>query len=188
MANLFTSDVLKILLLVGAFVALYVLSRWASRLNESNPRMEPPPLPEAPKLPDPPRPWTNVVTINRRSEFHSSQPVDEEELRPVRILRMYFSQFDCEPGPPDPNSFADELFIKLYDENTGYEWTQSFYVATPRGMDEMLQRENWDYAYTDRVFFLRRYDPKVVRQAVIEQLLSSQEKPSPPKQPEDRYV
>ena len=93
-----------------------------------------------------------------------------------------------EPGPPDPSSFADELFVKLYDENTGYDWIQSFYVASPRGLDEMLQRESWDYAYTDRVFFVRRYDAKTIRMAVIEQLLSTQEKPSPPKGNEDAYV
>ena len=101
---------------------------------------------------------------------------------------MYFSTFDFDPGPPDASSFADELFVKLYDENSGYNWIQSFFVATPHGLDEMLQQEHWDYAYADRVFFVRKYDPKVVRQAVVEQLLSTQEKPSPPREPEDRYV
>jgi hypothetical protein len=188
MLNLLQSEGLKVALLAGAFVALYALSRWASRLNESSPGMAPPPEPIAPDLSQAPRPWSNVVRIDHRPQFHSSQAVDEADLRPVRILRMYFSQFDFEPGPPDPSSFADELFVKLYDENTGYDWIQSFYVASPRGLDEMLQRESWDYAYTDRVFFVRRYDAKTIRMAVIEQLLSTQEKPSPPKGNEDAYV
>lgn len=186
MTNQTTWEAAKVLLLSGAFVVLYVLSRWASRLNESQPRIEP--LPEEPRTVPAPRPWANVVPIDKRPQFHSSQAVDEEVLRPVRIIQMYFSKFDFNPGPADPQCFADELFVKLYDENTGYDWTQSFYVATPQGLDEMLQRENWDYAYTDRVFFVRRYDPKVVRQAVVEQLVSTVEKPSPPRAPEDRYV
>jgi len=193
MSNFFASEGLKIALLGGSFVGLYLLSRWASRLNEAN-AAQMPRQPEAPRAqapprpPEAPRPWSKVVPIDHRPEFHSAQPVNENELLPVRIVQMYFSQFDFDPGPPDPKSFADELFVKLYDENTGYDWTQSFYVATPQGLDAMLQRENWDYAYTDRVFFVRRYDPKVVRQAVVEQLISTQERPSPPKQPEDRYV
>ena len=188
MSQLFASDGAKILLLVGSFVGLYALSRWASRLNESNPTVLPPPEPQVPKPPEAPRPWSKVVPIDRRPQFHTSEVIDEAQLRPVRILQMYFSQFDFDPGPPDPSSFADELFVKLYDENSGYDWTQSFYVATPHGMDQMLQRENWDYAYTDRVFFVRRYDAKVIRQAVVEQLMSTQERPSPPKESEDRSV
>jgi len=187
MSNLFASETFKIVLLAGAFIALYALSRWASRLNESSPRIAEPPPPEVPAQPEAPRPWSNVVSIDRRPQFHTSQQVDEEDLRPVRIVQMYFSQFDFDPGPPDPTSFADEIFVKLYDEHTGYDWTQSFYVATPRGLDEMLQRENWDYAYTDRVFFLRKYDPKIIRTAVVELLLNTQERPSPPKE-EDRLV
>jgi len=188
MPNLPISEVAKVLLLAVFFVALYALSRWASRLNESNPRAISPPELETPKPPEAPRPWATIVPIDRRPEFHSAQPVNEDELRPVRIVQMYFSKFDFDPGPPDRTSFADELFVKLYDENTGYDWTQSFFVATPQGLDEILERENWDYAYADKVFFVRRYDPKVIRQAVVEQLISTQERPSPPKQPEDRYV
>jgi len=190
MSNYWASEGAKILLLVAAFATLYWFSRWASRLNESSTQ----PLPM--QLPDPPPasaqaeyPRTNIVPIDRRPQFRSSEPIDEEQLRPVHIVQLYFSQFDFESGPPDPSSFSDELFVKLYDENSGYDWTQSFFVATPRGLDEMLQRESWDYAYTDRVFFVRKYDPKIIRQAVVEQLLSTQEKPSPPKEPDrDAYV
>jgi len=157
-------------------------------MNESQPRLDPPPeLPPRPPI-EAPRQLPKIVPIDRRPQFHSSQPVDEEELRPVRILQMYFSQFDFDPGPPDPKAFADELFVKLYDENSGHDWTLSYFVASPQGLDEMLQRESWDYAFADQVFFVRRYDPKVIRQAIVELLLNTHEKPSPPKESEDRFV
>ncbi|MGZ4814612.1 MAG: hypothetical protein ACXVZV_04350 [Terriglobales bacterium] len=187
--NSFVSEGLKIVLLAGAFAGIYGLSRWASRLNESKPGIAPPPHPEPFREPvQPPRQSPKIVPIDRFPQFHSSQPVDERELLPIRIVQMYFSQFDFDPGPPDPNSFADELFVKLYNADSGYDWRVSYLVATPDGLKEMLQRENWDYAFADSVFFVRRYDPKVIRQAVVEHLLSTTEKPSPSKEPEDRLV
>lgn len=188
MTDSFISEAAKIVLLIVCFAIIYWVSRWASQLNESQPRIEPPREPEVPPLPEHPTPFRKVVPIDERQRFRSSEPLSEDELLPIHIVRMYFAKFDFEPGPPDRNSFSDELFVDLYNEATGYTWTQSYFVANPEGLDEILQRENWDYAYADSVFFFRRYDPKVIRQAVLEQLISTQEKPSPPKEPEDRYV
>ena len=78
--------------------------------------------------------------------------------------------------------------MKLYNVDSGYDWLISYLVATPDGIAEMLERENWDYAFADSVFFVPKYDPKVIRQAVVEHLLSATEKPSPSKEPEDRLV
>jgi hypothetical protein len=188
MMDLLLSETAKVALLFGCFAAIYWVSRWASRLNESQPRVEPPPEPVAPPPPEAAEPFRKVIPIDQRMGFRSPEPLSEDELRPIRIVRMYFATFDFEPGPPDRSSFADELFVDLYNAESGFTWTESYFVATPQGLDEMLLREKWDFAYADRVFFVRRYDPKVVRQAVLEQLISTQEKPSPPKQPEDRYV
>ena len=187
MTNLL-SEAAKAVLLFGCFAAIYWISRWASRLNESQPRVEPPRQPEAPPLPQAPTPFRKVIPIDQRMGFRSPEPLIEDELLPVHIVRMYFGKFDFESGPPDRGSFADELFVDLYNEDSGYTWTESYFVASAQGLDEMLERESWDFAYADRVFFIRRYDPKVVRQAVLEQLISTQEKPSPPKEPENRYV
>ena len=187
--NWLASEGLKIALLTGAFAAIYVLSRWSSHLNESRPGVAPPPEPEPSyRIADTPRESPKIVPIDRRPQFHSSQPVDEQHLQPIRIVHMYFSQFDFEPGPPDPKSFADELFVKLYNADSGYDWLLSYFVATPDGLSDMLQRESWDYAFADSVFFVQRYDPKVIRQAIVEHLLATTEKPSSSNEPEDRLV
>jgi hypothetical protein len=186
LSDLFASEGFRAALLGLAFAALYVLSRWVSRLNESRPRVEVPPQPEIPSAKATGQ-GSNVVSIDRLPQFHSSRVIDENELLPVRIVQMYFAKFDYEPGPPDPKSFADELFVRLYNADNSYEWTSSYFVATPHGLEEMLQQENWDYAYADGAFFVRKYDPKVIRQAVVEQLLSTVQKPSSP-EPENRYV
>jgi hypothetical protein len=187
MTALPASDAARIAILVGAFAGVYGLSRWASRQTESVPTS--PELPETARTPDldSSRQWSKVVPIDGRSQFARTEMADEEALRPVRILNMYFSRFEVVPGPPDPTSFADEIFIDLYDENSGHKWTSSYFVTTPRGLDQMLEDEHWQYAFADQTFFVRRYDAKLIRQMIVEHLMGTQEKPSPPKQ-DDRYV
>jgi hypothetical protein len=183
------SDAAKVVLLVGAFVGIYGLSRWASRQTESVPPTSEDPLEpiRSPAL-EPPRQWSKVVAIDAGPQFARTEAVDEEALRPVRIQNIYFSRFDIVPGPPDPDSFADELFVDLYDENSGHKWTNSYFVTTARGLDQMLEDEHWQYAYADQAFFVRSYNAKIIRQMVVELLLGAQEKPSPPKDAEDSYV
>jgi hypothetical protein len=183
MAALSSADTIKIVILVSAFVAIYALSRWASRHSESLP-----PSPEMPRetakvLPlEAPREWPKVVPINVRPQFARTEVVDESALLPVRIVKFYFSRFDVIPGPPDPAAFADEVFVELYDENSGYQWTNSYFVATARGIQQMLEDEHWQYAFADQTFFVRRYDAQAIRQMIVEQLINTQERPKPPKE------
>jgi hypothetical protein len=189
MSALPASDAAKIAILIGAFVGVYGLSRWASRQTESvPPSPDLPPEPSHVPLLDAPQQWSKVVPIDVRSQFASTEVVDEEALRPVRILNMYFSRFDIVTGPSDPTTFADEIFVDLYNENSGHKWTSSYFVTTPRGLDQMLEDEHWQYAFADQTFFLRRYDPKVIRQMILEHLMGTQEKPSLPKEEEGRYM
>ena len=189
MTALPAGEALKIGVLIGAFVGVYSLSRWAARQTESVPPA--PPLPPEPmRHPElePPKQRSKVVSIDGRSQFARTEAVDESALKPVRILNMYFSRFDIIPGPPDPSSFADEIFVDLYDENSGYKWIVSYFVTTPHGLDQMLQDEHWQYAFADQTFFVHRYDAKLIRQMVVEHLIGTQEKPGPPKDAEDTYV
>lgn len=189
MTALPAGEALKIGVLLGAFVGVYGLSRWAARQTESVPPASPlPPETKHPRELEPPKQWSKVVSIDGRSQFSRTEVVDETALKPVRILNMYFSRFDMVPGPPDPSSFADEVFVDLYDENSGYKWTTSYFVTTPHGLGQMLEEEHWQFAYADQTFFVRRYDAKLIRQMIVEHLIGTQEKPSPPKNTEDSYV
>jgi len=189
MTVLAAGEALKIGVLIGAFVGVYGLSRWASKQTESVPPA-PPSSPEPKRLPElePPTQWQKVVSIDGRSQFARTETVDESALKPVRIVNLYFTRFDLIPGPPDPSSFADEIFVDLYDENSGYKWTASYFVTTPHGINEMLEEEHWQYAFADQTFFVRRYDAKLIRQMIVEHLIGTQEKPSPPKNAEDTYI
>ncbi len=188
MVALSAADTAKIALLIGAFAGVYGLSRWASRQTESVPRLPEPPLENRRPVPlDSPRNRSNVLPIDSRPQFARTEVVDEEALLPIRIVKLYFSRFDMLPGPPDPSSFADEIFVELYNENTGDKWTQSYFVSSGRGLEQMLEEEHWQYAFADQSFFVRRYDARAIRQMIVEQLVATQEKPRPAKE-EDRYL
>jgi hypothetical protein len=80
----------------------------------------------------------------------------------ARLLRLY------------PRAFR-ERFGEGYNADTGHSWTSSYFVASPDGIRELLERENWQYANTGNVILVKRYDPKVIRQAVLEDMVRYKE-------------
>jgi hypothetical protein len=176
-SGLSATDSAKIIVLLCAFAGLYGLSRWSSRITDAIPPVpEPPPEPERSSTAGSQRVWPKIVPIDSRPQFQRTTEYSESELEPIRVTNTYFRTFDYLPGPPDPATFADELFVELYNAETGHQWTVSYFVASPDGIRELLDREKWQYAHTGDVILVRRYDPKVVRQAVLEDLIESQEK------------
>ena len=179
--SLSTSDELKLGILIAAFLVIYALSRWASRQTESVPPppafpIEPPPVPSQIA---PPKFRSKIVPIDSRMQFDRTKEYTEADIEPIRVTNTYFRTFDFLPGPPDPSTFADELFVECYNADTGHSWTSSYFVASPDGIRDLLDRENWQYANTGNVILVKRYDPKIIRQAVLEDMVRDKEDAKP---------
>lgn len=173
MSGLSVSDTEKMIVLLVAFAAIYGLSRWGSRVTNAVPSSpEPPPEPVVHTMPHGQKSWPKIVPINSRAEFERTNEYTEAELEPIRVTNTYFSTFDYLPGPPDPSSFADELFVECYNADTGQRWTASYFVASPNGIRDLLDRERWQYARTGNVILVKRYDTRAIRQAVLEDLIT----------------
>ncbi|HXZ80150.1 MAG TPA: hypothetical protein VEG30_09490 [Terriglobales bacterium] len=165
-SDLATTDLGKVGILAGCVALLFALARWASRLGESSAAEVPPdPL------------LATVVPINSRRDHYFPAFPAESSLGSWQITNMYFTKYDLLPGPPDPESFNDELFVDLYDTVTGYKWTQSFYVASPKGLEQLLEEKSWTYAYADSVFVFDHYDLHELRRAVVDHLAGMREMP-----------
>ncbi|HET9697661.1 MAG TPA: hypothetical protein VFP40_12395 [Terriglobales bacterium] len=181
MLLLSTSDELKLGILIAAFFGIYALSRWASRQTEAVP--PPPSMPmDAPPLSSqvaPPKFRSKIVPIDSRVQFDRTKEYTEADIEPIRVTNTYFRTFDFLPGPPDPSTFADELFVECYNADTGHSWTSSYFVASPDGIRDLLDRENWQYANTGNVILVKRYDPKIIRQAVLEDMVRDKEDAKP---------
>jgi hypothetical protein len=99
----------------------------------------------------------------------------EPQLGPIRITKFYFSKFDLTAGPPDPYSFYDELFIELYDADSGHRWMQSYGVATPQGLTQILNDKNWNYLYANGIVVVPKYDLTPIREAAVARIAEENE-------------
>ncbi len=103
----------------------------------------------------------------------SSRALKDAELAPVsdnlgriRVTQFNFEHFDAIPGPPDPNCFADELIVELYDSISDFRWTVTYVVATPAGLRKKMDDEQWSFLYATEIFVVRSYNLETIRRAV----------------------
>jgi hypothetical protein len=108
----------------------------------------------------------NEAELRPSGGFRGEQAPKAKDLGDIRVAQFNFSQFDAVPGPPDPESFADELLIELYDARTEHRWQTSFVVATPAGIDKLMDEQRWAFFYASEIFVVHKYDLTLIREAV----------------------
>lgn len=60
--------------------------------------------------------------------------------------------------------------MQLYDPSTGRRWVQTYFVASPRGLDNMLTDSKWNYMFVPQILVLDKYDLRELRSAMLEEL------------------
>jgi len=165
-------DPLKLLLLIIFGGGLLAFGRWSSRLGSSTRQDSPLEIPTpdvAGLLP------LGVSGANAwpssAEEVAASLPYDPA-LGNLRIRKLYFNKADAIPGPEDPEVFADELNIELYDPESGHAWWQSYFVATPQGLAKILQEKSWRYLHAPQVLVFPRYSLEEIRRAVVSRVVA----------------
>ena len=103
--------------------------------------------------------------VSSKADGNKTAPVSSD-LGRVRVLQFNFAHFDAVPGPPDPESFADELILELYDPISDFRWTSTYVIATPAGIRKLMDDERWNFFYATEIFVVRRYDLQIIREAV----------------------
>ena len=168
-------DGLKFLLLVLVGVGLLALGRWSSRRGPTGSRDSPgnTPTPDTVEL-LPVEESTPKVWPPSAEEVAASLPFDPA-LGNLRIRKFYFKKADAIPGPDDPEVFADELNIELYDPDSGHAWWQSYFVATPQGLAKLLREKSWRYLHAPDILVFPRYNLDEIRRAVVSRILADHE-------------
>jgi hypothetical protein len=154
-------DALKILIFVGFFVLFLVVARnlFSGRTTYQPPEMPSPyPGPRASGFAAP-----GAITLDSNTaDEGENQPVlvgsdlpfpislpprqarpDGTYNRPL-VLDYYFKKLDLVRGPDDPRSFCDEFFIQFEEPETPAAWTNVYIVATPAGLQQILDSEGHD--------------------------------------------
>jgi hypothetical protein len=167
-----SDDALKLLLLIAVGSGLIVLGRWSSRLTAGAKHNFPAnvPTPDTdlllPDDPPGPRVWPPSA-----EEIAASLPFDPL-LGKIRIKKFFFKRVDAIPGPEEPEVFADDLNVELYDPDSGHTWWQSYLVATPQGLAKLLRDKSWKYLHAPEILVLPRYDLEEIRRAVVSRIMA----------------
>lgn len=68
--------------------------------------------------------------------------------RPI-VRNYYFKKLDLVHGPDDPRCFCDEFFIQFEEPEMESVWTNEYIVATPAGLQQMLDSGGHDSLHFD---------------------------------------
>lgn len=167
-------DAVKLLLLVAMGGGLLALGRWSSRLGGTRSGDFPGDIPT-------PDPHDLISGESQRKvwppsaeEVAASLPFDPL-LGRIQIRKLFFDKTDVSPGPSDPEVFADDLHIQLYDPESGHSWWQAYFVATPQGLANILREKHWRYLHAPDILVLPRYDVEEIRRAVVSRIAADNE-------------
>jgi len=173
---------MKLLGIAGAMVALYLVARRLGGGDESFPR----PIDTSSStqistsqtdLAVPQENWSTEEDGSDEPELDEQPIAAEKEVqsRNIQISDWNFAKFEIETGPPNRDSFADELFVNLYDKSTGHAWEQTYLVATPAGLEKMLHRNKLNFMFLPQTLVMNRYEVNELRKAVLGDLRAMEE-------------
>jgi hypothetical protein len=168
-------DILKLLLLIVVGGGLLLLGRWSSTLGgrRTGDFATDEPTPDVKDL-LPGGKSSEKVWPPSAEEVAASLPYDPS-LGRLRIRKFFFKKTDVSPGPDDPEVFADELNLELYDPDSNHAWWQSFFVATPMGLAKILREKSWRYLHAPQILVFPRYDLEEIRRAVVSRIMADHE-------------
>ena len=153
-------DGAKLFFFACAVIALFALTKWASRMSESSYSASPPEQTQD-------HPIENVEPQSCLSEENEQ---DEDSIPPARRVEftlrwMRFKSFDLSEGPADPDNFCDELDVELNYANGLLPW--NCIVATPMGLAATLGQDCWNFIYAEKILIVSRYDVREIQTTVL---------------------
>ena len=169
-------ELVKILLFVGAFLLLLWLGRLLSASAEVHASQLPVPEPGV-------APATGTPSLSQNTSVQQVDvltgadvglpfnlpPVEQDDKgkfnRPY-YLNYYFSKTDLARGPADPNCFEDP--------GSHYRWEAKYVVATPAGLQDIMNKEHFISVYLDDpVVIVTEWNLAAILRAVIDENMKS---------------
>lgn len=169
-------DPVKIIIFIGAFVALLLIGRLLVSASEVHASSLPrrglaPPQPEASDAGRSPLTGAEFgfpIRIPPVTRFE-----DGTYNRP-NFLDYYFSKTDLASGPADPDCFFDELCLKAEDPGNGRRWDYHFTVATTSGLRKVMEDEKFVSLYLDGgAVIVPRWDLANILHTVVDEIMKA---------------
>lgn len=160
-------DGLKIAIFVGFLAGFFVLARWASAKSESSSHMPPDYAVHSAALEPDASPGVGALA-------RPDAPVQEEfDYGRFTVKSLYFKGFDAPTGPPDPDSFCDEMTMELLNRDTDYRFEMVYTVGTPAGVRRAMETKAWKAMYLPELVAVQRYDLDLICKTVLDMLINN---------------
>jgi hypothetical protein len=158
----------KLLVMLAAVISLFMAGRWISARAESSAH--------DPNLIQDESPSARPTILRDDGAPDPNAPIHPEmDFGPVVLRKLYFNGFDAASGPVDPLSFVDDVTLEVYFKQTGALFENTYTVATPAGLTQLLRDKDWDILYSPEIFIVNRYDLKLIRETILERTLDDSE-------------
>lgn len=176
-------DPVKIIIFIAAFAVLFVLGRMLASASEVH----------AAELPRPGGLGSAPATAEKRndSDEREGQALTGAEIPfPIQIppvtrmddgrynrpnfLNYYFSKTDLVRGPDDPACFFDELTFEAQDPEDEHIRNYEFTVATPSGLQKIMQEEKFASLYLDgAAIIVPRWDLPMILHTAVDEIVKT---------------
>ena len=160
----------KLLVMLAAMISLFMVGRWISARAESSA--------DDPALIQNETPAARPTILQGPADGtpDPNAPVPPEmDFGPLVLRKLYFNGFDASSGPADPENFVDDVTLEVYFKQTGSLFENTYTVATPAGLGQLLRDKEWDILYSPEIFIVNRYDLKLIRETILERIVDDSE-------------
>jgi hypothetical protein len=172
----------KLAIFLLFFVAFIVITRrmFSSGKPSYSSEYPPPPFPDAPEdYTDSKKP----AVIGSELPFPVGLPPVERlpngRYNRPKVLNYYFSNLDLKSGPENPRSFCDQLFVEFEAPETGAVWTSEYTVASPFGLQDLLDQTGQNLAFDGAMIIVPRWDMAQILRTVLDDVVDKYAEPGP---------
>lgn len=96
-----------------------------------------------------------------------------------KVLNYYFSNLDLKSGPENPRAFCDQLFVQFEAPETGAQWTNEYTVATPFGLQSLLDQTGQNLSFEGTVIIVAQWDMTKIMRTVLDDMMERYANPEP---------
>jgi hypothetical protein len=166
---------------IVAFLVFFFAFLWVTRRLFSR---EKPPGPsdfQPPVFADPPEDYAASgrgkppATIGAELPFPVALPPVQQlpsgRYNRPKVLNYYFSNLDLKTGPDNPRVFCDQLFVQFEAPETGATWTSEYTVASPFGLQELMDGTGQNLTFDGTIVIVPRWDMALILRTVLEDVI-----------------
>lgn len=169
----------KLAIFLFFFVAfIMVARRLFSAGAPSCPSDYPPPFPnDADPYQDAKRPAVIGAELPFPIGLPPVQQLPNGRYNRPNILNYYFSNLDLKAGPENPRSFCDQLFVEFESPETGAHWTSEYTLATPFGLQALLDQTGQNLCFDGTLVVVPRWDITLILKTVLDDVMEKYAQP-----------